>query len=101
MRQEIKLKLSPEEAYDKDIFHQTILKNLDPDVDPKTVLYRPIRRSIDARGRKVIVHVTVEVFINEQPPALITADRNYQDVRNSRAVIIVGAGPAGLFAALR
>lgn len=101
MRIEIQLKLSPEEAYDKDVFHQTILKSLDPAVDPTTVLYRLTRRSIDARSRKVIVHVTVEVFIGEKPPAMITAHRNYPPVGDARAVIIVGAGPAGLFAALR
>ena len=101
MRKEIQLKLSPEEAFDKEIFHQTLLKNLDLELDPESVSYRPIRRSIDARGGKVVVHVSVEVFIEEKPPLLITADRNYQKVHKSRSVVIVGAGPAGLFAALR
>ncbi|HVW96417.1 MAG TPA: FAD-dependent oxidoreductase [Mucilaginibacter sp.] len=59
-----------------------------------------LRRSIDARGRKVLYRMQVQVFIDEEPsPAVYTT--SYPDVKNARPVIIVGAGPAGLFAALQ
>lgn len=64
--------------------------------------YNILKRSIDARGRQVWIQLTLQVFIDEpfQPhdlqPLLL------RDVRNAeRRVLIIGAGPAGLFAALR
>lgn len=60
------------------------------------------RRSIDARQRQVMVNLTLRVYIDEAPPASpATSQREYRDVTSSQPVIIVGAGPAGLFAALR
>jgi len=59
-----------------------------------------LKRSIDARGRKVVYRMQVQVFIDEiYTPETFTV--NYPDVKNGRPVIIVGAGPAGLFAALQ
>ncbi|MBO4370782.1 MAG: NAD(P)/FAD-dependent oxidoreductase, partial [Paludibacteraceae bacterium] len=59
------------------------------------------RRSIDARSRQVMVNLTVQVFVGESAPApkLVWAD--YRDVSGGRPVVVVGAGPGGLFAALR
>jgi uncharacterized FAD-dependent dehydrogenase len=102
VKKEIQLKLSPKEAYDKEVFLDTVRKKLNLSaVGPASVFIRPIRRSIDARGRKVMVNVSVEVFVDEKPSPLITANFHYQEVKNSAALVIVGAGPAGLFAALR
>jgi len=59
-----------------------------------------IKRSIDARGRKVVYRMQIKAFIDEQPlPDVYTTD--YQNVNNAKPVIIIGAGPAGLFAALQ
>jgi uncharacterized protein len=59
-----------------------------------------LKRSIDARGRKVLYRMQVQVFLDEvYVPESFTV--TYPDVRNSKPVIIIGAGPAGLFAALR
>ncbi|MBW4890901.1 FAD-dependent oxidoreductase [Mucilaginibacter sp. HMF5004] len=59
-----------------------------------------IKRSIDARGRKVIYRMQVKVFIDEQPvPDVFIGD--YQNVATAKPVIIIGAGPAGMFAALQ
>jgi uncharacterized FAD-dependent dehydrogenase len=59
-----------------------------------------IKRSIDARGRKVVYRMQVQVFVDEvYIPETFTI--NYPDVKTGRPVIIVGAGPAGLFAALQ
>lgn len=101
MKKEIQLKLSPMEAYDKVVFRETVLKALGLPADSQSVFIRPTRRSIDARGRNVKVHVSVEVFMGEQPSPLIGINDRYSDVRKAPAIVIVGAGPAGLFAALR
>jgi uncharacterized FAD-dependent dehydrogenase len=59
-----------------------------------------LKRSIDARGRKVVYRMMVQVFIDEPyNPEIFTV--NYPDVQFGRPVIIVGAGPAGIFAALQ
>src|SRR4051794_6589131 len=58
------------------------------------------KRSIDARGRRVVYRMQVKVYIDE---AYISEDYtiNYPNVQSAKSVIIVGAGPAGLFAALQ
>ncbi|GAC1311381.1 MAG: FAD-binding protein [Mucilaginibacter sp.] len=59
-----------------------------------------LKRSIDARGRKVVYRMQVQVFVDEVLiPETFTV--KYPDVKRSKSVIIVGAGPAGLFAALQ
>ncbi len=97
----MQLKLSPEEAYDKELFQKSVLKALDLPDDTPNVFIRPTKRSIDARGRRIAVNVSVEVFIDEPPSPLISASLAYPKVVSSKKIIIVGAGPAGLFAALR
>lgn len=60
---------------------------------------RVLKRSIDARGRKVVYRMQVAVYVDEQyVPEHINL--NYPKIADARRVIIVGAGPAGLFAAL-
>ncbi|MGB4773929.1 MAG: FAD-binding protein [Daejeonella sp.] len=59
-----------------------------------------LKRSIDARGRQVVFRIKVKVYINEHPvPEIFTI--NHPSVKNKKPVLIIGAGPAGLFAALR
>ncbi|GAA0881394.1 FAD-binding protein [Algoriphagus jejuensis] len=101
MKKTLTLQLSPEEAYDPQIFKQTVLKKAGISLDTPNAFTRQIKRSIDARGRKVIVNVEAEIFLNENPGSMLDHFPSYQNVRNSDPVIIVGAGPAGLFAALR
>lgn len=71
-------------------------------IDARTIkAIRIRRRSIDARQRTIYVNLTVELFINEFPPKLDFEPIHYQDVSRAERVIVVGAGPGGLFAALR
>ncbi len=62
---------------------------------------RKRRQSIDARGRQIRVHVDAEVFVGVTPPPLIRYQKPQIDVSGAPQAIVVGAGPAGLFAALR
>ncbi len=68
-------------------------------IDIKSV--RVIRRSVDARKKNIRVNLTVEVFSGEDSVVPVFDPFRIVDVTHKREVIIVGAGPAGLFAALR
>lgn len=71
-------------------------------VNPKSVTAVKVRkRSIDARQRTIYVNLTVDAYVNEEPPTLDFAPIEYPNVEGSAPVIVVGAGPGGLFAALR
>ena len=60
-----------------------------------------IRRSIDARQKKIKINLRISIYINENITKKNEKPVNYKDVSNKDKVIIVGAGPAGLFAALQ
>ena len=71
-------------------------------VNPKSVTAVKVRkRSIDARQRTIYVNLTVDAYVNEEPPTLDFAPIDYPNVEGGAPVIVVGAGPGGLFAALR
>lgn len=62
---------------------------------------RILKRSIDARQRTIYVNLKVRVYVNELPTDDAYVHTDYTDVSNRPQAIIVGAGPGGLFAALR
>ena len=62
---------------------------------------RILKRSIDARQRTIFVNLKVRAYINEQPTDDEYVHTEYHDVSSCPQVIVVGAGPGGLFAALR
>lgn len=101
MKIEIELSLRPDEAYEENSFRQAVLQQVGLKDDKDSVSIRAVKRSIDARGRNVKVKVTAEVYVHENPPALIADKLSYHQVKDAPNLIIVGAGPAGLFAALR
>lgn len=70
--------------------------------DARTVkAIRILKKSIDARQRTIFVNLTVRAFINEMPTDDEYIHTHYQDVSGKPHVIVVGAGPGGLFASLR
>lgn len=70
--------------------------------DSRTVCHmRILRRSIDARQRKVMVNLKVRLYINEQPDDEAYTVTHYGDVTDRPRVVVVGEGPGGLFASLR
>ncbi|HEU4472685.1 MAG TPA: FAD-binding protein [Flavisolibacter sp.] len=101
MQKTISIKVLPSEASDNQLLTQIIAKACA--VPAKQVTgFNLQKQSIDARGRQAWFHLTIEVFINEpfRPTPLLPLQ--LRDVsRAAKTVVIVGAGPAGLFAALR
>lgn len=62
---------------------------------------RILKRSIDARKPTIFINLRVRVFCGEKPQEEAFERREYRDVSNCKCAIVVGAGPAGLFASLR
>ena len=103
MIQQLELVLLPEEAADQGKqLQQASQKSGIAESRIKAV--RILKRSIDARGRQVKIRLLAEVFIDELPPPLPHPENNFQfnkDVSSAPKVVIVGFGPAGMFAALK
>lgn len=71
-------------------------------LDIRTLMaVRVLKRSIDARQRTVMVNLKVRAYINEQPQDDEFVRTEYRNVEGKPKVLVVGAGPGGLFAALR
>jgi uncharacterized FAD-dependent dehydrogenase len=107
MQQTTELALLPEEAANPDLIAERALRALGyaakdfEALKPYTV--RPLRRSIDARGRQILIRLQVEVWFGEQPVQdhrpIVSTFPALQE--KAPRVLIVGAGPAGYFAALK
>ena len=100
MIREYDIRLLPRQASDERLIRQFVAREHGFDVRTITAL-RVLRRSIDARQRTVMVNLKVRVYINEQPDDIGYTVTRYRDVSSAPRVIVVGAGPAGMFASLR
>lgn len=100
MIKDLSLRVSPRTAATAAELRTTALNELSINAQRLRSL-RIVRRSIDARGRNILVNITLRAYIDEEPPALDYHRIDYPDVSQRPQVIVVGAGPAGLFAALR
>jgi uncharacterized FAD-dependent dehydrogenase len=96
----ININVEPWQAFNEEILKANAAKVLQLDVDAITFI-RIVRKSVDARGHNIKFNIGLEVFIGDQPESTGKRHFDYQFVGNSEPIIIVGAGPAGLFAALR
>ncbi len=101
MKQEILLTISPKQASDKIYYLPLIEKKLKiKKTDIKHV--RILKKSIDARQRNIKINLKLLVFSGEKPNHVNKVNPFYlQDVINSTEIIVIGSGPAGLFAALK
>ena len=100
MIQEYTLRVLPEVAADERNLRDYLVREKGLRTKDITSL-RILKRSIDARQRTVFVNLTVRAFLNEQPSAETFRQTVYPDVDGCPQVVVVGAGPGGLFAALR
>lgn len=100
MTQEFQLRILPEQAASK----EAIIRFLQEDkgLDRQSITdVRVLKRSIDARQRTIFVNLKVRVYINEEPADDEFERHEYRSVEGKKEAIVVGAGPGGLFAALR
>ena len=97
MVNELNLRILPQQAYNE----QSILAYLRQEKGINAKAVRVVKRSIDARQRTIFVNLTVRAYVGEEPPLQDFEPYIYKDVSERPSVIVVGAGPGGLFAALR
>lgn len=100
MQQTIELILTPAQAADKTFLENTAAEQLNVLASDITYL-RIERKNVDARSRQPKINLLLRVFVKEEPTPPETKMFNYHDVSSKPAVVVIGAGPAGLFAALR
>ncbi len=95
----VTLQLTPKQAADEGFYTSLAARQLGISIS-EVALARVVKRSIDARRSPVKVNLSVEIFIDsdEQPAPIHFA---YPDVSKATEVVVVGSGPAGLFASLR
>lgn len=97
---EINLTLKPEQAASKDKFLLIAANILKINVTSINN-YRILKKSIDARKKNIVVNMSLQIVFNDKDFKFQKKDFKFNDVKNSKQVIIIGAGPAGLFAALK
>lgn len=100
MVQEYQLRVSPQVAAQESSLKKYVSQEKGYDVKSITNI-RILKRSIDARQRNIFVNLKVRVYIDEEPTDDAFIPTEYPDVTGKPSVIVVGAGPGGLFAALR
>lgn len=102
MQNQLTLRLTPAEAADENTVRSYIAQATGTPVETVSGFHL-LKRSIDARSRQQVwINLTVRAFINEPFFKRAITPVHFQDVSNAaHQVVIIGAGPAGLFAALR
>ena len=100
MIHEYQLRILPEQAASEQSLKQYIGREKGLDVRTINAI-RILKRSIDARQRTIYINLTIRVFVNETPSEDEFERTDYPNVEGRPAVIVVGAGPGGLFAALK
>ena len=99
MVRQVQLVLSPYDAASDSLIRGIAAEELGISQDRITG-FKVKKRSVDARSRRIRVNLSLEVFVDE-PVAEVKMVWEPHDVSEKESVIIIGAGPAGLFAALR
>jgi hypothetical protein len=100
MTNEYQIRVTPEVAAQEDRLKRWLAD--EQGIDERTIYgVRILKRSIDARQRQIFVNLKVRVYVNEQPHDDEFVRTEYENVEGRPQVIVVGAGPGGLFAALR
>ena len=95
----VQIQVSPEQAQKKVLLKKKVSNDFNINkVDIKHI--EIIKRSIDARQRKIKINLKLDIYINQNFSELKDT-KNYKKVKANKEVVIIGAGPAGLFAALQ
>lgn len=100
MIQEFQLRALPEQVYNEQTLRRFVAR--EKGMDERTIKgVRILKKSIDARQRTIFINLKVRVYVNEQPSDEAFVPTEYPNVAGKPRVVVVGAGPGGLFAALR
>ena len=100
MQKELTISVSPKAATEEQSIRYSTARQLKIDIKNISDIVI-VKRSIDARSRKINIHLTVTVFTDGEEAVKPNYQREYKNVSSETPIIIVGSGPAGLFAALR
>ena len=100
MIQEYQIRVLPEQAANEGGIRQFLVAEKGLEAQHINHI-RILKRSIDARQRTIYVNLTLRVYIDEEPTDDVFTPIDYRDVSDRPVAIVVGAGPGGLFAALR
>lgn len=100
MIQEYQLRVLPQDGHSEEAISKYLAREKGFDLQSLTSV-RVLRRSIDARQRTIYVNLTVRAYINEFAHEEAFERTDYPDVSDCPSVVVVGAGPGGLFAALK
>jgi uncharacterized protein len=98
--QEYELILTPSQAFNPDELKAILSSKAGIDLSQIRIV-RILNRSVDARQRNIKVNLKAAIFIDEEAPLRDKIPFNQNNVSKAEPVIIVGSGPAGLFAALQ
>ncbi len=100
MTSEYNIRVLPQVAFSEQSIKAYLIQ--EKGLDAKSLMaVRVLKKSIDARQRTIFVNLTVRAFVNELPPKDEYTHTEYPNVEGKPQVVVVGAGPGGLFAALR
>ena len=101
MQQKIILRLLPSEALDDGLIKKQISARLG--IKPSAVSgYHFLKKSIDARGKSIFINLSLNCFINEPFTNRAFTDFAFRNVQQAKKrTLIIGAGPAGIFAAIK
>lgn len=100
MKYQYHLRVSPEAAAKEELLKREISKH--SGISSAEISHvEVLKRSIDARQKEVKINLQLEVYVNEKATSQEFKLPAYNNVSNKEEVLIIGAGPAGLFAALR
>ena len=100
MKKNLQIQVAPNIAATEKLLKRTLAKELDI-VEQEIKHIDILKRSIDARQRLIKVNLKVDIYINEEFVKKEEDLPEYKNVSGKDEVIIIGAGPAGLFAALK
>ena len=100
MIKEIQLQVLPEQAENTEVLKELISKKLNIELSEINHI-EIVKRSIDARQRIIKINLRLNVFIQQEFKKKEEDFPIYKNVEGKEEVIIVGAGPAGMFAALK
>lgn len=100
MPKQITIRISPQDFSNENLLKKHIATAANVQSEQINA-YQILRQSLDARNRNIFYQLQINVFVGEPFEDAFAFDAPLQNVSNAKPVLIAGAGPAGLFAALR